>query len=237
MPAEYLTIPGALAAGLLGSGHCLGMCGGIATLPGAGGAATRVLVFNLGRLVSYAIVGALAGGFGAGAGRALAGTEAALWLRAFAGVLIVLVGLFLVLGDRRWLPVERLGARVWSRLGPVARRLAARPSGPRLLLLGMLWGWLPCGLVYTVALAAAVAGGALSGAATMIAFGFGTLPAMGALGLAGRRIGGWLGARPWRQAIGAMLLVAGLWTLASPLWHLGDPGHAHTHRTASMAPG
>lgn len=223
----------AFLAGLAGSGHCLGMCGGIATAMGALAPATLPragwsVLYHVGRIVSYAIFGTLAGSFGA-AGGALFGASP--YLRIATAVVIVLMGLNLTLGSAsgaRWLRApERLGARVWRRLQPlVSARLPRRPV-PRALLSGALWGWLPCGLVYSALLAATAAGSAGGGAGTMVAFGLGTVPALAGLsGLASRlpRLGG-----SRARILGLLVIACGLWTALLPAGTLlaGQPQCEH----------
>ncbi len=225
----------AFAAGALGSGHCVLMCGGVATAIGAarrggdgagaaaGGPGTMLLV-HAGRLGGYAAFGALAGLLGL-APTLLAGPRSAPFVHAVAGMrlaaalLVVGIGARLVAarsGGPRWLRApERWGAALWRRLAP--RAGAWVPASPiaRTLCLGALWACMPCGLVYTVYLAAAVSGGPAAGAALAASFGMGTLPALLGLGWFGRRAGtpGPAAAR----AVGAILIAGGAWTAVAPL--------------------
>ena len=114
----------------------------------------------------------------------------------------------------------------------MARISRSAPPALRPLLLGLLWGWLPCGLVYSLLLAAAVAGGPVRGAATMVAFGLGTVPAMAGLAFIGTRLprpGGALA-----RVLGAALVACGLWTAIVPLAVLNGTHSAHHHPMASM---
>ncbi len=212
----------ALLAGLFGSTHCLAMCGGIATALGAQPgrrSPARAVLYHGGRLVSYTTFGAVAGALGAAAGFAFALSSWSAVLRLGTAVMVTLIGLDISLGSgaiSRWLRApERLGRGLWRRLGFMHRM--PLPSAPpvRAFLLGVLWGWLPCGLVYSVLLAAAVAGGARAGALTMLGFGLGTLPAMSALSFAGA----WLPRREGFAArlLGAVLVACGLWTATVPV--------------------
>ncbi|GIX31166.1 MAG: membrane protein [Porticoccaceae bacterium] len=214
--------------GVAGGGHCLGMCGGIAGAlslagPGRGWA---VPLYNAGRIGGYALLGAAVGAAGAWGGEALG------WggvLRALAGGLMVLAGLYL-LGVGRAAPLEALGLRLWRQLRPLAGRLLPADRPLKVLLLGGLWGFLPCGLTYTALALAAVSGGAAAGALAMAAFGIGTLPALAAGGWAAA----WLGAARLRGLSGAALVAFGLWTAAAPL--VGLPGdHDHgAHRVHQL---
>lgn len=237
---EPVALGAALLAGLLGSGHCVGMCGPMATLPryeGAGRTAGMV-VYNTGRLASYALAGALAGGLGAGLGEVLNIAAWADLIRVVLGAVVALLGLQLLLPRFRYNPItaagQRLGALVWPRLAPIALKLRGRRGLTPLFSLGVLWGWLPCGLVYSLLAAAAASGGALAGAGVLGAFWLGTLPAMLGLSLASAPIRKKLTVRP---VMGAALLVSGLWISAMPLYHLNQAGsegghahHAHHHQ-------
>ena len=234
-----LTLVTALLAGVLGSTHCLGMCGGIATALGAVPAASRqrqLLLYHLGRITSYAIAGAIAGSLGAAAGFAFAVSRWSEVLRLATALMVVVIGLDIAWSGSsrgRWLKLpERWGAQLWRRVAPRTRiSLPAYPN-TRALVLGLLWGWLPCGLVYSVLLAAAVAGGSASGAATMIAFGLGTVPAMAGLSLVGARLprpGGSLA-----RLLGAALVACGLWTAVMPIAALSG---AHEHQHVSVSSG
>jgi hypothetical protein len=231
-----LTFLMALLAGLFGSTHCLAMCGGIATaLGGASGRRLRweALLYHGGRIASYTTAGAIAGALGAAAGFAFAASSWSALLRLGTAFMVTVIGLDISLGTRgvaRWLRApERWGGRLWRRLAP-ARRLSL-PCGPktRALMLGLLWGWLPCGLVYSVLLAAALAGGAVGGSLTMLGFGLGTLPALSALSYAG----GWLPRRDRLTArlLGGLLVACGIWTAVLPLAMLSG-AHMHHHSGA-----
>jgi len=143
----------ALLVGLFGTVHCLGMCGGIAGTLAAGSSATDgrlrllpiLLSYNLGRLVSYAMAGALAGALGQ-ALAAGAGLQAARWvLQGAAGLFMVLLGLYLAGWWTVLTRVEQLGGRFWRYLEPLGRRLLPVRDPLAALPLGLLWGWLPCG--------------------------------------------------------------------------------------------
>lgn len=220
---DFLPILGtALAAGFVGSAHCLGMCAGISGLFAVHGTAAslraewpRAVVYNGGRIVSYAVLGAIVGGFGGALAASiprLAGP-----LRFATGAVIVLVGLQVAF-DLRWLrAIERMGGTLWQRLAPAARHFLPVNTAPRAFGLGLLWGWLPCGLVYSVLLIAATSGGAANGALTMAVFGAGTLPAMLATGLGAAKLATWTRQRSARLGFGLLIVALGLATLALPL--------------------
>ncbi|AYR25409.1 sulfite exporter TauE/SafE family protein [Herbaspirillum rubrisubalbicans] len=241
--------------GLMGSVHCIGMCGGIVgalssaaparptpapTLASAlasqaasplprvipiriagsaqvqafGRDLVRVLGYNLGRLSSYALAGALAGGIAAGL---LRGADVLGWLApaqtlayVVTNLVLVLLGLYLTQWWTGMSRMEQLGSGLWARLRPHAARLVPVDTPAKALLLGSLWGWLPCGMVYSALLTALMAGSAVQGALTMLAFGTGTLPVLLVAGLSGARLRQ-LAARPAvRRVAGVIVLAFGI---------------------------
>jgi uncharacterized protein len=224
MSADLLVLGSAWLSGVMGSAHCAAMCGGIATgfsvrrtaASGRTASWLDALEPNLGRLLGYGIAGALAGLFGHGVVTTLGSPGLALLLRSCVGLVLVVAALRLL--DRRGrlaflaLPAQ-LGFR-W--LAPLQRRLPSTDTSMRRLLAGMVWGWLPCGLSSTVVFAAWLQGNALHGALTMIAFGFGTLLTMVPLTWSGARLGQSLQNSMLRVPAGAVVLLAGVATLAAP---------------------
>jgi sulfite exporter TauE/SafE len=224
-PELYLSYPSAFLIGLLGSTHCLGMCGGISAslsmaLPVGKGYRLRqsvmLLAFNFGRIGSYVLIATLV---------ALASTSAAsqwasagLVLRTLAGALLIFMGLSMGQWWQGIRYVERIGAPIWGRLSPLTRRLLPVNHGGQALALGALWGWLPCGLVYSTLGWAALQPTVGSAALTMLFFGLGTLPSMLATGYAAGWIRGLQTHRLFRKFTGALLILFGVWTL--PFQHL-----------------
>ena len=223
MPIDWLTLGAAAIAGLLGGAHCAAMCGGIAT--GFQALASRpgwvsALQTNLGRVGGYVLAGAIAGGLGQGIVQAARLDWLAIGARMLVGVVLVVAALRLS-GRATWLKPANLGA--WTLLRPLQRRLLPVDSAPKRLAAGMLWGWLPCGLSTTMLAAAWLQASARNGALTMAAFGLATLPVMLPLTWSGARLGRWLHDPRRRGAGVALLLLAGLVTLASP-WLMHAPG-------------
>lgn len=216
----YLSYPSAFLIGLLGSTHCLGMCGGISAslsmaLPVGRGFRFRqsmmLLAFNFGRIGSYTLIAALIAILSTGAASqwALAGTV----LRTIAGVLLIFMGLSMGQWWQGIRYVEKVGAPVWRKLSPLTRRLMPINHPGQALALGALWGWLPCGLVYSTLGWAALQPSVPSAALTMFFFGLGTLPSMLATGYAANWIRGVQKHRAVRKVSGALLVLFGLWTL------------------------
>ncbi|WP_336335858.1 sulfite exporter TauE/SafE family protein [Pseudomonas putida] len=222
MPDLLPLLGSALVLGLLGGGHCLGMCGGLmgaltlAIPPEQRGKRLRLLLaYNLGRILSYACAGLLLGL----AGWAVASSPAALALRVVAALLLIAMGLYLAGWWSGLTRIEALGRGLWRHIQPVASRLLPVSSLPRALLLGALWGWLPCGLVYSTLLWAASQGNAGYSAALMLAFGVGTWPVLLATGLAAERVNALLRRRSVRVAGGVLVMLFGVWTLPGPHQH------------------
>jgi sulfite exporter TauE/SafE len=244
MITQQMTLLAALVAGFFSSAHCFGMCGGIAAALGSGNPSARhspvrglgdQLLFNGGRILSYAIAGTIAGGASFLLGSLIDIPAWTAILRIATGLVMVAIGLQLAINWRGLRHIETLGGKLWRRLSPLLGRLLPVRSPGAALGVGMLWGWLPCGLVYTMLLAAAVSGSAATGGALMLAFGAGTLPAMVGLGLSAGGLNRLLGQRAMRRTAGALLLAFGAWTIAIPILHLGHDHGAHAEHPAAPA--
>lgn len=235
---ESLAPLAALVAGLLGSTHCVLMCGGIAGALGlaapAGGACNGQslrypVLYNLGRIASYTVAGGAAGALGGGT-LALAGLPQL--GRAFAllaALIIVVVGLRLATGGRHFGWFDRAGAAAWRHVAPLTRGLFPVTTPARAFGVGLAWGWLPCGMSYAMLTAALLTGSALAGASLMAMFGIGTLPAMLALSGGATRLLG----PATRRLGGAVLVVMGLASSAAMLWP--EEGDAHLHHRVETA--
>ena len=174
----------------------------------------RVLAYNGGRIGSYMLAGALAGGVAGGAQSLarMAGVQIGFyWL---ANLMLVALGLYLMDAWRGLARLEAAGQVVWRRVQPLLKPLLPMDSAAKALALGGLWGWLPCGMVYSVLLTAMLSGSAASGAAVMLAFGLGTLPMLLSLGLLGARLREALQRRAVRVGCGLLVLAFGLLGLA-----------------------
>lgn len=207
----------AFLAGLLGAGHCFGMCGGIAGGLGALSTGRRAwlsaLMFNGGRVFSYSLLGGIAALLLGAAGEALAVPAWSRWLRLLTAVLIALVGLRFLFDWQGIAQIEKAGAGLWRRMTPLVRRAASHPGLAGRLALGLCWGFLPCGMVYTVLLTAVSTGSFSNGFLTMLAFGVGTLPALLGMTLWAPALSGFLQDRMTRRLVGFGLLLLAAWTL------------------------
>lgn len=207
----------ALLVGFFGGVHCVGMCGGIVGALTFGlpehvrdrpvGAWPFHIAYNLGRVSSYTLAGALAGGLGAGLLQLTELRQAQLLLQVLAALFMVALGLYLGGWWSGLRYVERMGGTVWRRIEPLGRGLLPVATPVRAFVLGLLWGWLPCGLVYSVLIWALSAGSALQGAQLMFAFGLGTLPNLLMMGALAAKLGSFV-RQPWpRRVAGGLVLV------------------------------
>jgi sulfite exporter TauE/SafE len=204
--------------GLLGGTHCIGMCGGIVgalTVQTPGG--TRQwplhLAYNLGRISSYTLAGAVLGAVG-GAGLLLNDmlpVQMALYV--LANLMLVALGLYLTGLTQTLAFTERAGQKLWARIQPLTARFLPARTVSRALPLGMLWGFLPCGMVYSVLATALLTGSTLRGAGLMLAFGAGTLPNLLLAGFLLRRFRDIVQGRGVRLASGLLVLGFGVWGL------------------------
>lgn len=216
----------AATLGLAGSAHCLGMCGGIAAAAGtrdprARGTAGGIL-FNLGRVTSYAVLGAGIAGLVGGALAAFPVRPFAVGMRTLAAALMLLLALNLLTG-RDLLALERLGGRFWKKIRPLAGRAVGLPATLRFGVLGLLWGFLPCGLVYSALGLAAASGSAPAGGLIMLAFGLGTLPSMLAVTLAGGALTRRFAGLRTRRVAGVLMILFAVWTALGPFAPHGGP--------------
>ena len=187
-----ITYISAFFVGLFSTVHCLGMCGGII------GALTfslpekirnnrlrlipYVSAYNFGRISSYSLAGALVGALGEGILGFLP-SYGHLVLQLLASILMIGIGLYLA----GWFPaftrIEHIGKPIWKKLEPISQKLIPVKSPAHAYLFGLVWGWLPCGLVYTALIWSATASSTKEGALLMLAFGAGTLPAVMVAGI------------------------------------------------------
>ena len=235
----------ALGLGFFGSAHCIAMCGGICSalsfaLP-AGRPWLRLKIllgYNLGRITSYVLMAVIIAGVSLLLANNLEPTISRQYLsglRVVAGLLLIAMGLYLT---QWWLGLqylERAGQKLWQVFAPLAKKLMPVQRFRTAVLYGAVWGWLPCGLVYS-ALALAVTQPSISGSAsTMLAFGLGTLPALLATGLLAERIQKVLNSRALKIVFGLLLIAFGIWTLAYSGGHQNHGNHgagngeAHDH--------
>ena len=218
-----LSLASAFLVGLLGGGHCAGMCGGIVgavslSLPGSRPRIGFLLAYNLGRIASYGAAGLLAGAIGASSFFLDHVLPVERVLYALASVMLILLGLYLAGIWRGVVVLETVGGKLWRHVQPWSKRFLPVRTLPQALALGSIWGWLPCGLVYSVVVAALATGSPWRGATLMLAFGLGTLPALLAMGMAAVRMRAVL-QNVWVRRLSGLAVIGfgllGLWRLAN----------------------
>jgi len=234
------SLASAFILGLFSTVHCVGMCGGIIgalslSLPDSirQQRLPHVLfisLYNLGRILSYSFAGLVVGYIGAEAAAYTDMSGGPSMLRYTGVVLMIAIGLYLA----GWLPqlskVERIGAPVWKLLEPIGRRLVPVTTMPKALLYGLVWGWLPCGMVYFVLVWALTSGSATQGALTMAAFGLGTLPSLLTAGLAMSSLKRFTRMKMVRQVVGILVIAMAIGTLLMPMG-----GHKKGHMDSEHA--
>ena len=238
------SLASAFILGLFSTVHCVGMCGGIIgalslSLPDSirQQRLPHVLfisLYNLGRILSYSFAGLVVGYIGAEAAAYTDMSGGPSVLRYTGVVLMIAIGLYLA----GWLPqlskVERIGAPVWKLLEPIGRRLVPVTTMPKALLYGLVWGWLPCGMVYFVLVWALTSGSATQGALTMAAFGLGTLPSLLTAGLAMSSLKRFTQTKMVRQVVGILVIAMAIGTLLMPMGghnkgHMDSEHASHQH--------
>lgn len=230
----------AFMMGLLGSPHCLGMCGGIVSAfslsmqqASASKKALMVLLYHLGRLLSYMLLGLLVGFIGAQVFQHVMSNQAPRYVMGFA---LVLIGAAMLgLPWLNWL--ERLGLSLWQRMQPLRKRVLPMNSAPKALGAGLLWGFLPCGLVYGALLLAVSANSPVNAAVIMLGFGLGTMPMLLMTAGATEVLQGKIKRFKLRSINGVILILSGLAIALIPAMmkqmhgnHHGSHGHeSHSH--------
>jgi sulfite exporter TauE/SafE len=214
-----LQLLSALTLGLAGAGHCLGMCGGIAAALNLGGAAGpgTTIAYHAGRIASYTLLGGLLGL----ASTAINITAWAVFLRYLAGFLLVGMGLYIGNWWRGMAVLEQAGATLWRPVQKLSSRWLPIRHWHQALSLGLCWGLMPCGLIYSSLAWAATTNSGPQAAVLMFVFGLGTLPAMLATSLGAHRLQGFLKQRELKVVIAVLLIAFGGWTLYITYAHSG----------------
>ncbi len=205
----------ALIIGLLGSGHCLGMCSGIASAitfaekkkQNRISSVLAVVLYNIGRVCSYSIAGFIVAGSGSALVVLIGGKEALIYLRIFAAILMLFLALYI---SRIWFglaKIEQAGQFIWRFIKPMAQYFIPLKHPLFAFPLGFLWGWLPCGLVYSTLALAASSGTSMNGALYMIGFGLGTMPAMLSVGSISHQLKYYLNHYLFRYGSGLLLAI------------------------------
>ncbi|HDM8139136.1 TPA: sulfite exporter TauE/SafE family protein [Vibrio harveyi] len=217
---------GAFMIGLVGAGHCMGMCGGIASLLSMGApnnkpSSSIPLFYNVGRLASYALIGAIVGGAISGLSELSGLTHSLAWLRFVAALFMILVALYIAKWWQGLLVIEKAGQHIWKFISPAGKRLLPLKHPMYAFPFGFIWGWLPCGLVYSALTWSAVSGDALNGGLIMLSFGLGTLPSMLAIGYGASHFQKLQKSLIFRNISALILISYGMYTAAGAMRMLG----------------
>ena len=213
MVVEMSEVLAAIFLGLAGSGHCLGMCGGISTAIGVGTSGsqseTRMVAYHFGRILSYGLLGAAMG--------AAAGViDLPYWrigLRYAAGIMLIAMGLYTLNWWKGLVYLERAGKILWNPVQQLARPLLPANSPLQAMGLGAVWGFLPCGLVYSALTWSAMHGDAIKGAYLMGLFGLGTVPVMLTASIGAHWMTSVLKASWFKSSVGLMLIAWGVFNI------------------------
>ena len=219
--------------GLLGGVHCVGMCSGISGVLSMGldqraGKLRHFMLqlnYNFGRITSYAIAGFIFGWLGEAVARSSGSHSLHQYLQTFSGIFMILLGMYLSGWWQILIKVEKVGALLWRRIEPFARTLIPVRNVPQAYFVGMVWGWLPCGLVYSVLTTALGSGSGTNGAMIMFSFGLGTLPNLLAMGLLAGALRQLLHRPLVRYLAGMMVMGFGVYFI----WQAWQPMVGHMH--------
>jgi len=213
----------AFLVGFLGGVHCFGMCGGIVTALSFGVRADLrehqqkllglQLAYNFGRIISYTTAGFIAGALGFFAHDLSGMQEVRIGLQLMAAIIMIALGLYLGGWWFGLLKVEQMGSGLWKRIEPIGRKLIPVQTMSGALSLGLVWGWLPCGLIYSVLIWALAVADPVEGALLMLSFGLGTLPNLLLMGVFAAQLGRYLQKAWLRKMAGMLVVVFGLWQL------------------------
>jgi len=211
---ESLALSTAFFLGLLGGTHCLGMCGGIAATVAVGSpegsrGTALLLGYNAGRITSYGIAGAILGSLS----WLIQDPTLQVIIRSFAGLMLIFMGFYIAQWWQILTHLEKAGGLLWKKISPVASKLLPVKNLKQAMLLGLVWGWLPCGLVYSTLIWASAAQDWLMSAQLMVFFGLGTLPAMLMTGMLAQQMKQLLQHRITKQVSGVIIILMGIYTL------------------------
>jgi uncharacterized protein len=218
MPIDIILLSAAFLSGLLGSTHCVLMCGGIATaIPAQVSSSpfSNALLLNSARVLAYTLAGIVVGSISTGFIRLIPIETLSIMARAAVGVVLLLVAIRLFDTKARFSWLNKPNQWLWRFLKPLQKHLPKNP-GLRMIAQGFLWGFLPCGLSGTMLIAAWLSASPIQAGLIMMSFGLGTLPAMTALSWSGVRLGGLL-TKPKNRVIGSSIIAAaGIITVLAP---------------------
>ncbi len=225
-----------LVVGLLSGVHCVGMCGGIVSAlsfgtqpePSSRKSLWIQVFYNIGRISSYTVAGLLVGWLGAITTQSFASHTLHQGLQTFSGMVLILMGLYLAGWWRVLTKVEQAGTIIWKHIEPFARKLIPIKSANHAFVVGTLWGWLPCGLVYSMLTMSLTTASASQGALVMFSFGLGTVPNLLVMGLFATGLQPFLRQPAIKMIAGLLVMIAGVY-LITQVWVPIEGGGVHQH--------
>jgi len=225
---SYIT---AFLLGLFSTVHCIAMCGSVIgaltlSLPIETRESQRKMLpyifnYNMGRLLSYGVAGLIVGFLSS----PLATFNGHLILRYLAVIVMICMGLYLAGWFPKFAYMERLGAPIWKWLQPIGQKFLPVRKLSQAFFLGIVWGWLPCGLVYAALAVAATVGEPVKASMVMLAFGAGTLPAVMGAGMFAGMLASLANAKHLRKVAGVLIIIMALATVFWPMNHHGGHGN------------
>ncbi|MEH6503478.1 MAG: sulfite exporter TauE/SafE family protein [Cycloclasticus sp.] len=218
----------AFIIGFLGSTHCVPMCGGIVGILSSKGessdhlapvnALSVSLSYNAGRILSYSFIGLLAGAVGQVTMAPFDDDSLILFSRIITSIFMLAFGFYL-LGWLNFLSyLERSGQRLWKHISPISRRILPIQNKRGAFYLGLIWGWLPCGLVYSALAWSLASTQPISGALIMLCFGLGTLPMLLAMGVFSKKLVQLRNSAIVRRTSGSLIIAFAIVNLINPSW-------------------
>lgn len=220
---QEISLFSAFLIGIAGSLHCVGMCGGVVSalsfsIPQQTSATSYHIAYHSGRILSYSIAGAVTGALGQLFSHQM--QQGINILQLISGIFILLLGLYIGNWWRVLTSLEQLGKKLWRYIAPVSKRFLPLKSPFYALPYGFIWGWLPCGLVYSTLSWSMASGSATQGALVMAFFGLGTLPALLALSNSNLFIKNLLTNHYIKQLVAVTLMVFGAYILSAALQNI-----------------
>ncbi|RTE87246.1 MULTISPECIES: sulfite exporter TauE/SafE family protein [Gammaproteobacteria] len=201
----------AFVMGIAGSGHCLAMCGGLAGAVGFQRSLKQLFIYNFGRIISYMLAGVIVGTLTFGL--ELVHQQTLIYFRVLAGIMMLLLAVYLLRVTRVLLWVEKMGSYLWRYIQPLSKHTKNLPGGLAIFASGMIWGWLPCGLVYSALTWSAAGSTIIDSALFMLLFGLGTLPSMISVGVFSSKLQQFMKSGTFRWTFSFVLAVYGVQTI------------------------
>lgn len=210
----------AFLIGLAGSVHCVSMCGGVVAglsfaIPKDKNKLPFIATYNIGRISSYSLAGGITGAFGGIFSHQI--QNGIVWLNLISGVFLILVAAYIGGWWRILSHLEKAGGKLWKHISPIGKRFVPFKSPIYALPYGILWGWLPCGLVYSALTWSLASGSWLDGALTMMFFGAGTLPSVILLALSGKSLAKMMERPQTKQIMAILICLFGIYSISKSL--------------------